>query len=41
MHCLFRVETRLVVKNVEEEAALVRGRFQYYLTAPEKAGEPG
>jgi len=40
MHCPFCEETQLVIKNVEE-AALVRGRFQYYLTASEKAGEPG
>ena len=34
-------ETRLAVKNVAEEAALVRERFKDYLTASEKAGEPG
>ena len=34
-------ETRLAVQNVEEEAKLVRERFKDYLTASEKAGEPG
>lgn len=34
-------ETRLAVKNVSEEAILVRERFKDYLTASEKAGEPG
>lgn len=34
-------ETRLAVLNVAEEAALVRERFADYLTASEKAGEPG
>ncbi len=34
-------ETRLAVQNVAEEAKLVRERFSDYLTASEKAGEPG
>ncbi|MDQ2799473.1 MAG: DUF2721 domain-containing protein [Armatimonadota bacterium] len=34
-------ETRLAVQNVSEEATLVRERFKDYLTASEKAGEPG
>ncbi len=34
-------ETRLAVQNVAEEAALVREKFADYLTASEKAGEPG
>jgi len=34
-------ETRLAVKNVHEEAKLVRERFGEYLSASEKAGEPG
>ena len=34
-------ETRLAVQNVGEEAAMVRERFKDYLTASEKAGEPG
>jgi len=34
-------ETRLAVKNVAEEAKLVRERFKDYLSASEKAGEPG
>ncbi len=40
--CILLVEeTRLAVKNVSEEAVLVRERFKDYLTASEKAGEPG
>ena len=34
-------ETRLAVKNVSEEAMMVRERFKDYLTVSEKAGEPG
>ncbi len=34
-------ETRLAVQNVAEEAQAVRERFKDYLTASEKAGEPG
>ena len=34
-------ETRLAVQNVAEEAQMVRDRFAEYLTASEKAGEPG
>jgi hypothetical protein len=34
-------ETRLAVINVGEEARLVRERFADYLSASEKAGEPG
>ena len=34
-------ETRLAVLNVAEEADFVRGRFSAYLTASERAGEPG
>ena len=34
-------ETRLAVKNLSEEAVLVRERFKDYLTASENAGEPG
>lgn len=34
-------ETRLAVLNVSEEAQMVRDKFQEYLTASEKAGEPG
>lgn len=40
--CVLLVEeTRLAVKNVREEAILIRERFSDYLTASEKAGEPG
>lgn len=40
--CVLLVEeTRLAVKNIGEEAKLVRERFAEYLTASEKAGEPG
>ena len=40
--CIILVEeTRLAVKNVGEEARFVRERFKDYLTASEKAGEPG
>ncbi len=40
--CILLVEeTRLAVINVGEEAKLVRERFAAYLTASEKAGEPG
>jgi len=40
--CIILVEeTRLAVKNVAEEARLVRERFKDYLTGSEKAGEPG
>ena len=40
--CILLVaETRLAVQNVAEEAKLVRERFKDYLTASEKAGEPG
>ena len=38
---LLVAETRLAVQNVAEEAKLVRERFSDYLTASEKAGEPG
>ena len=34
-------ETQLAVKNVHEEAKLVRERYKDYLTASEKTGEPG
>lgn len=34
-------ETRLAVKNVAEEATMVREKFKDYLSASEKAGEPG
>ncbi len=34
-------ETRLAVQTVSEEARFVRERFGDYLTASEKAGEPG
>lgn len=40
--CVLLVEeTRLAVKSVSEEAQMVRERFKDYLTASEKAGEPG
>ncbi|MGI4789167.1 MAG: DUF2721 domain-containing protein [Janthinobacterium lividum] len=40
--CVLLVEeTRLAVKSVSEEAQMVRDRFSEYLTASEKAGEPG
>ena len=40
--CVLLVEeTRLAVVNVNEEAKLVREKFAAYLTASEKAGEPG
>ena len=40
--CILLVEeTRLAVINVGEEAKLVRERFAAYLTASEKAGDPG
>ena len=40
--CVLLVEeTRLAVINVGEEAKLVREKFAAYLTASEKAGEPG
>ncbi len=40
--CSILVEqTRLAVKNVGEEATLVRERFKDYRMASEKAGEPG
>jgi len=40
--CILLVgETRMAVKNVHEEAKLVRERFGEYLSASEKAGEPG
>lgn len=40
--CVLLVEeTRLAVVNVNEEAKLVREKFSAYLTASEKAGEPG
>lgn len=40
--CVILVEeTRLAVKNVPEEATLIRERFKDYLTASESAGEPG
>ena len=40
--CILLVEeTRLAVKSVSEEAQMVRERFKDYLTASEKAGEPG
>lgn len=35
------IETRLAVQSVSEEARFVRERFKDYLTASEKAGEPG
>ncbi len=34
-------ETQLAVKNVHEEAKLVRARYKDYLTASENTGEPG
>lgn len=34
-------ETQLAVKNVHEEAKIVRARYQEYLTASENTGEPG
>ncbi len=34
-------ETQLAVKNVHEEAKLVRDRFKDYLAASENTGEPG
>lgn len=34
-------ETQLAVKNVHEEAKMVRERFKDYLTASENTGEPG
>ena len=34
-------ETQLAVKNVHEEAKLVRERYKEYLTASENTGEPG
>jgi hypothetical protein len=40
--CILLVgETRLAVQSVSEEAQMVRDRFSEYLTASEKAGEPG
>lgn len=40
--CILLVtETQLAVQNVAEEAKLVREKFKDYLTASEKAGEPG
>ncbi len=40
--CILLVaETRLAVQSVSEEAQFVRTRFKDYLTASEKAGEPG
>ncbi len=38
---LLVAETRLAVQSVSEEARFVRERFKDYLTASEKAGEPG
>ncbi len=38
---LLVAETRLAVMSVSEEAQFVRTRFKDYLTASEKAGEPG
>jgi hypothetical protein len=38
---LLVAETRLAVMSVSEEAQFVRERFKDYLTASEKAGEPG
>ena len=34
-------ETRLAVVNVSEEAKLIREKFGPYLSASDKAGEPG
>ena len=40
--CILLVgETRLAVQNVSEEAAMVRDKYKAYLTASERAGEPG
>ena len=38
---LLVAETRLAVQNVSEESAFIRDKYKDYLTASEKAGEPG